>query len=234
MLVAHSSHAARRGKAPRAGHAYEHLKARILEGDLGPGDRLSVLALAQALACSRVPVMEALKRLQAEGLVDIVPQVGCQVAVPTAGDVEDFFAAFAAVEGTVARLAAQRRTVADLAAFEQTLARIDQALQGAGGPQDRDPVYRPLNRDFHSAIHSMARAPAASDIAAALWDRSDFLIKVAFGSLYFSPRVRAAHAAVRAAITTGDAAAAQAAMTQHLEQVGAAVAARLREMDSGR
>lgn len=90
MLVAHSSHAARRGKAPRAGHAYEHLKARILEGDLGPGDRLSVLALAQALACSRVPVMEALKRLQAEGLVDIVPQVGCQVAVPTAGDVEDF------------------------------------------------------------------------------------------------------------------------------------------------
>lgn len=234
MLVEGSSHAARRGKAPRASHAYEHLKARILEGDLGPGDRLSVLALAKALACSRVPVMEALKRLQAEGLIDIVPQVGCQVAVPTVGDVEDFFAAFAAVEGTVARLAAQRRSVADLAAFDQTLARIDQALQGAGGPQDRDPVYRPLNRDFHSAIHAMARAPAASEIAAALWDRSDFLIKMAFGSLYFSPRVRAAHAAVRAAITAGDAAAAQAAMTLHLERVGAAVAARLREMGSGR
>lgn len=230
MLVEHSSHVTRWGKAPRAGHAYEHLKERILEGDLGPGDRLSVLALAQALACSRVPVMEALKRLQAEGLVDIVPQVGCQVAVPAAGDVEDFFAAFAAVEGTVVRLAAQRRTAADLVAFGQTLARIDQALQGAGGPQDRDPAYRRLNRDFHSAIHVMARAPAAGDIAAALWDRSDFLIKVAFGSLYFSPRVRAAHAAVREAIAAGDAAAAQAAMTQHLEQVGAAVAARLREI----
>ncbi|GAB4347800.1 MAG: GntR family transcriptional regulator [Immundisolibacter sp.] len=222
----------RPGPAPLASRAYEHLKARILEGDLAPGDRLAVSALAQALACSRVPVMEALKRLQGDGLVDIVPQVGCQVAEPKADDVEDFFAAFAAVEGTVARLAAQRRTAADLAAFGQTLARIGRALQDAGGPQDRDPRYRRLNRDFHGAIHAMARAPAAGTIAAALWDRSDFLIKAAFGSLYFSPRVRAAHAAVVDAIQHGDADAAQVAMTQHLQKVGAAVAARLRAMET--
>ena len=79
----------------------------------------------------------------------------------------------------------------------------------------------------------MARAPAAGAIAAALWDRSDFLIKAAFGSLYFSPRVRTAHAAVGDAIQQGDADAAQAAMTQHLQKVGAAVAARLREMAAG-
>lgn len=223
----------RPGRPPLAGHAYEHLKARILEGDLAPGDRLAVPALAQALACSRVPVMEALKRLQGDGLVDIVPQVGCLVAVPQADDVEDFFAAFAAVEGAVARLAAQRRTAADVAAFGHTLARIEQGMADAGGPQDRDPRYRRLNRDFHGAIHAMARAPAAGAIAAALWDRSDFLIKAAFGSLYFSPRVRAAHQAVGDAITRGDADAAQAAMTQHLQTVGAAVAARLREITAG-
>ncbi|WP_448505759.1 GntR family transcriptional regulator [Immundisolibacter sp.] len=228
MLAEHSSHTARPGKALRAGHAYEHLKARILEGDLGPGDRLSVLALAEALACSRVPVMEALKRLQAEGLVDIVPQVGCQVAVPRVDEVEDFFAAFAAVEGTVTRLAALRRTEADLAAFEATRARIAAALSHAGGPNDRDPAYRRLNREFHGSIHAMAHAPAASGIAGALWERSDFLIKAAFGSLYFSPRVRAAHAAVGVAIATGDAAAAQLAMAAHLQDVGVAVAARLR------
>lgn len=231
MLAAPSSPSAPRpGRAPLAGHAYEHLKARILEGDLEPGDRLSVPKLAQALACSRVPVMEALKRLQTDGLVDIVPQVGCQVAVPRADDVADFFAAFAAVEGAVASLAAQRRTDADLTAFRQTLARIEQALSGAGGPQDRDPRYRRLNRDFHGAIHAMARAPAAGNIAAALWDRSDFLIKAAFGSLHFSPRVRAAHTAVGEAIAAGNADAAQAAMTRHLQHVGTAVAARLREL----
>ncbi len=232
-VVASSLPVPRPGRTPLASHAYEHLKARILEGDLAPGDRLAVPALAQALACSRVPVMEALKRLQGDGLVDIVPQVGCQVAVPKADDVEDFFAAFAAVEGAVARLAAQRRTAADLAAFGHTLARIEQGMADAGGPQDRDPRYRRLNRDFHGAIHAMARAPAAGAIAAALWDRSDFLIRAAFGSLYFSPRVRAAHQAVGDAIRAGDADAAQTAMTQHLQKVGAAVAARLREMAAG-
>src|SRR5262249_4241585 len=104
--------------AGRAGTtAYAHLKERLLEGDLGPGDRLSVVELTQLLSCSRVPVMEALKRLEGEGFVRIVPQVGCSVVAPAPADVEDFFALFADVEARMARFAAERRDAADLIEF---------------------------------------------------------------------------------------------------------------------
>ena len=212
---------------PLAQLAYAHLMQHLLEGDLAPGDRLSVVDLAGELGCSRVPVMEAMKRLDAEGFVEIVPQVGCRVARPEAGEVRDFFELFAAVEGCVTRLAAARRDADDIAAFKALCAKLDQELKTAGGPQERDPRYRRINLDFHSAIHRLARAPLACTVAAGMWDRSDFFIKVAFGSLYFSRRVRQAHLAIRRAIIDGDPDAAEAAIAGQLREVGAAVAARL-------
>lgn len=218
---------AERNGIPLAQVAYSHLMQALLEGDLEPGARLSVVDLADALGCSRVPVMEALKRLGAEGFVQIIPQVGCRVARPDAAEVLDFFELFAAVEGCVTRLAAARRTAEDLPAFKALCTRLDQALRAAGGPDARDPAYRRINLEFHTAIHRLARAPLACAVAASMWDRSDFFIKVAFGSLYFNRRVRQAHAAMRKAIVDGDPAAAETAVEAHLRDVGAAVAARL-------
>lgn len=209
--------------------AYEHLLQQLLEGSLAPGDRLSVVEIAAALSCSRVPVMEALKRLDAEGFVEIIPQVGCRVATPQPDDVRDFFEMFAAVEGCVTRFAAQRRTVEDLAAFKTLCAAIDRDLRKAGSPAACDPAYRRLNLAFHTALHAYARAPLACAVAAGLWDRSDFYIRLAFGSLYFNRRVRQAHAAIRRAVIDGDGDAAQAAVAAHLRTVGEAVARRLVE-----
>ncbi len=212
---------------PLAQLAYAHLMQQLLEGALAPGDRLSVVELAEHLGCSRVPVMEAMKRLDAEGFVEIVPQVGCRVARPDADEVRDFFELFAAVEGCVTRLAAARREDAELSEFKALCARLDRELKTAGGPEARDPRYRRLNLDFHSAIHRLARAPLACSVAAGMWDRSDFFIKVAFGSLYFSRRVRQAHLAIRRAIIEGNPDAAEAAIAGQLREVGEAVAARL-------
>ena len=215
------------GSTPLAQGAYAHLMQALLEGPLVPGDRLSVVELADQLGCSRVPVMEAVKRLAAEGFVDVIPQVGCRVAQPDPAEVRDFFELFAAVEGCVTRLAAARRADDELPAFKALCSRLDQALRSAGGPDARDPAYRRINLEFHTAIHQLARAPLACAVAAGMWDRSDFFIKVAFGSLYFNRRVRLAHAAMRKAIVEGDPEAAEAAVEAHLREVGAAVAARL-------
>ena len=93
----------------RAHDAYSHLMTELLEGELRPGDWLSVVELAARLKCSRVPVMEAVKRLAADGFVAIVPQVGCRVAMPEPHEVLDYFKLFATVEGCVTRFAAERR-----------------------------------------------------------------------------------------------------------------------------
>ncbi|CAN0392845.1 unnamed protein product, partial [Phaeothamnion confervicola] len=63
----------------RADAAYDYLKTCLLEGDYGPGQKLSVVELTRELNCSRVPVMEAIKRLAGAGFLHIVPQVGCRV-----------------------------------------------------------------------------------------------------------------------------------------------------------
>lgn len=211
----------------RAHSAYAHLKQRLLEGDLQPGDKLSVVTLAEELACSRVPVMEALKRLEGEGFVRIVPQVGCRIVSPSASEVIDFFALFAAVEGVVTSLAAVRRTASELQEFQQVCAHIDEAVKTAGTPQARDPSYRRLNQLFHTQIHAMAHSPVTTGVAAGLWDRSDFYIKMAFGSLYFSRVVRRAHQTIRDAIIDGRAETAEAAIKAHLRAVGERVAAQL-------
>ena len=75
--------------AARADAAYDHIKMQLLEGDYGPGQKLSVVDLTRELACSRVPVMEALKRLAGAGFVHIVPQVGCRVVTPQPAETHD-------------------------------------------------------------------------------------------------------------------------------------------------
>ncbi len=218
--------------AARADTAYDHLKTQLLEGDWGPGTKLSVVDLARALDCSRVPVMEAVKRLANEGLVQIVPQVGCRVVTPTSEEVRDFFTLFAATEGTVAGFAAARRTAEDVAEFQRLCAELDRRTEAAGRPGDRDPTYRRLNLVFHRSIHQLARSPLTAAIAATMWDRSDFYIKSAHGSLYFSRAVRAAHQAIRSAIVSGDADAARRATAAHLEAVGDGVARAMARQDN--
>ena len=219
--------------AARADAAYDYIKTRLLEGDYDAGHKLSVVELTRELACSRVPVMEAVKRLAGAGFVHIVPQVGCRVVTPRPNEVRDFFALFAAAEGTVTAFAAARRSAAEVEEFEQLCAYIDDVTVKAGKPGDRDPTYRRLNLLFHSFIHRLARSPVTTTIAATMWDRSDFYIKLAFGSLYFSRPVRAAHQAIRAALIAGDAQAARAAVAAHLDAVGDGVATAMEKLAEG-
>lgn len=211
----------------RAEFAYETIRLELLEGTLAPGDKLSVVDLAEQLHCSRVPIMEALKRLEREELVTIVPQVGCRVVTPSIADVGDFFVLFAAVEGAVAALAAQRRDTGDIARLRELCREIDAELKDTGGPAARDPRYRRLNLRFHGEIHRLAHSPVASKMAAGMWDRSDFYIKMAFGSLYFSQRVIRSHRAIRRALISGDPVAADAAVRAHLLAVGNAVSRKM-------
>ena len=217
----------------RSEAAYSYVRLLLLEGPLSAGEKLSVVALCEALQCSRVPVMEALKRLAGEGFVEIFPQVGCRVVSPRVGDVRDFFTLFGNVEGTVIAFAAERRTADDLEEFDDVYARLEAGARTAGGPAERDPTYRRLNLLFHSCVHRMARSPVSSAIAAGLWDRSDFYVKLTFGSLYFSDAVNRAHGRIRNAIIAGDSEAARVATYAHLTAVGDRVTRRL-AADKGR
>lgn len=215
-------------RGTRAEQAYESLKMRLLEGDLDPDDTVSVTELSAQLECSRVPVMEALKRLEGDGFIRIVPQVGCRVVVPPPDQIRDFFTLFARAEASVAGFAAARRNQEDLASLDRVWNDLEAHLERAGGPASRDPLYRRLNLMFFGQIHAIARSPIASGLAAGMWDRSDFYIKIAFGSLYFSRDVRASQRRIRRAIVEGVVDDAERHVRQFLDTVGERVAHRLR------
>ena len=93
--------------------AYEHLRERITRGAYGPGYRLVLDQLARELRMSVVPVREAIRRLEAEGVVTFERNVGARVAAIDPVDYQDACQALAIVEGGAVALAQPHLAAAD-------------------------------------------------------------------------------------------------------------------------
>jgi len=88
--------------------AYRQLRQMVIQGELAPGDRLVQRQLAAKLGVSSIPIIEATRRLERDGLVVSHPNWGAQVQVWTDEDIEGAYLAREALEGIACRLFAQR------------------------------------------------------------------------------------------------------------------------------
>jgi len=104
-------------------YAYERLRARIREGALPPGARVREAEVAGQLGISRTPVREALRRLEADGLLAFEPHCGMVVVQLDHQSVMELYAMREALEGTAAGLAAQHASEAELANLRDRLDR---------------------------------------------------------------------------------------------------------------
>ena len=89
---------------------FENLRGAIVEGRLKPGQRLMEVQLAEQLGVSRTPVREAIRKLELEGLVVMLPRKGAYVANMSLKDLIDVLEIRASLEGLAASLAAERIT----------------------------------------------------------------------------------------------------------------------------
>jgi DNA-binding GntR family transcriptional regulator len=203
--------------AGAAQRAYSALKHELVRGRYRPGDRIDIDSFREELGVSKQPIMEGLRRLSAEGLVEIVPQVGCNVARYERADVVDFFALMGAVEGTAAALAAVRRTDAqllELADINEQMWRTCAELRDGGDPES----YRLLNRHFHSRIHRMAVTDIVEEIGSALYDRADFFLYSSARQAAFPEivdQLQQGHEAILHALTDRDPQVAEQAARSH-------------------
>lgn len=208
--------------ASRLNHAaYDQLKERLLEGRYVAGERLSTEELRIEFGVSKQPVMEALRRLSGDGLIEILPQVGSRVATYGPQEVEDFFLMFGGFEGTIAGIAALRRTDAQLAELDRLSAEIGR-LRDETDPGARSHGYRVLNRRFHATIHAMAHSRVMAETSARMWDLSDFLINTTGGPQPLSGALDGRHddhERIRAALHTGDRLAARQEMELHMVSI---------------
>jgi DNA-binding GntR family transcriptional regulator len=148
---------------------YATLRDAILTCELKPGERLVIDELARRYDISIIPVREALRLLQSEGLVVSVAHVGATVAPISRDSVLEVFTLLEGLELVGTRAAAERASAEDLDAIEAIVRSMDEAL-AAGKPQR----WADLNTEFHVAISRAAGMPILQQMtqrALDLWDR---------------------------------------------------------------
>ncbi|HUP09745.1 MAG TPA: GntR family transcriptional regulator [Caldimonas sp.] len=135
-------------------HAADRLRQMIVEGRIAPGAKLNERELAAALDVSRTPLREAIRRLAAEGLVELQPHRGAVAVQLAAQDIADTFEVIAGLEGQAGELAAARITAAELAEIRA----LHQAMALAHARRDL-PVYYRRNAEIHDRINLAAHNP---------------------------------------------------------------------------
>ncbi len=141
--------------------AFETIKAEIIRGRFGPGQRLKEDELTALCAVSRTPVREALRRLANEGLVTLTPNQGAQVALMGTAELEDLYELRTLVEGYAAARAAERISPEEIEQLKQLASQIEEASRSTGAlPAEH---LATANTAFHRII---LRAAASARLEA--------------------------------------------------------------------
>jgi len=137
------------GKPRSVGDAvYDSLKAAITKGDLPPGQRLVERQLSLQLRTSRIPIREAIKKLEKDGLVEKLPKRGFVVKSVTEAEIGEIFGIRAVLESYAAYLATERLTDVLMKKLENSVRAYREAL----AQKDVDQMMT-ANAQFHEIIY---------------------------------------------------------------------------------
>ncbi len=140
--------------------AYRALRDRILEGQLQPGQRLSLRGMAHSLGMSMAPVGEALRELSRDGLVESEPGWGTRVRKMTAASLRSQHVLRTALEGEAARQCSQVASDAQLAELMELAAELDRRIDSHAEPEK----IHGLDSEFHLRIAEMSGAPSLVEV----------------------------------------------------------------------
>jgi len=147
-------------------YAYRTLRENIARGRYGPGFRLVIDQLARDLGLSAIPVREAVRRLEAEGLVTYVRHVGFQVVELDDRALLDVMEALAPLEAWAIASVAPRLAPADVARLRQLAREQTEAVDGADTVR-----YGRLERRFHEALLESLDNVYVKDLVHRMYDR---------------------------------------------------------------
>jgi DNA-binding GntR family transcriptional regulator len=133
----------------------DKLREQIIRGDIPEGAQLRQDVIAAQFHVSRIPVREALRQLDAEGLITIVPNRGAVVPQLSPNDIEELFAIRALLEPEVLKHSIPHLTMADFSEAETLLNKYMAELRR----EDHISEWGQLNLKFHSVLYSRAQRP---------------------------------------------------------------------------
>jgi DNA-binding GntR family transcriptional regulator len=154
---------------------YRVVRERILSGAYGPGYRVVIDALAAEFGVSALPVREAIRRLEAEGLVIFRPNAGAHVAPADPGLFDEEMTVLAVLEGYATALASGRLTKADI---KRLTALTDEMVDAI---ERLDPLtFGKLNQEFHAVIYERCPNAALVDLLQDVARRLDAIRRTVF------------------------------------------------------
>jgi len=133
----------------------DKLREQIIRGEFPESSQLRQDAIAAQFQVSRIPVREALRQLEAEGLISIVPNRGAVVTALSPNDIEELFTIRALLEPEVLKLSIPRLTDDDFAEADEVLRQYVMELRR----EENVSLWGRLNWQFHSILYSRANRP---------------------------------------------------------------------------
>jgi DNA-binding GntR family transcriptional regulator len=159
----------------KAEQAYQILKQRIMDGTYGPGMRLVIDQLSREHNISSIPWRESLRRLEAEGWVDIAQNVGAVVKTFDTDSWQRTMRLLARLEALATALSAPNLTPDDIAHARALNREAGDALANF------DPRrFGALNREFHAVLCSGCDDERLNDLVESEWTRLELVRKSAF------------------------------------------------------
>jgi DNA-binding GntR family transcriptional regulator len=199
--------------ATRPAHVYDRLKDAIITGTLRPLERISENKVAADFGLSRTPVRQALQRLEAEGLIQVVPKRGSFVSRPTVEDILEIYQIRTPLEAACARVAAERIEESQIALLDR-LVRVEQA-RGPGRAADRS---LRAAAQFHAVIYGCSRNQRMATLLVDLQNQVHRVRVLWPSTVARLGDTWSEHAAIVEALRARDGAAAERLMIEHLEK----------------
>jgi DNA-binding GntR family transcriptional regulator len=196
---------------------FDALRDAIIRGQLAEGEILRQDTIAQMFNVSRIPVREALQRLEAQGLVTATRYKGVVVTPMSVAEIQEIFEFRALLEPHVIAFAVPQMT-------EESLA-YARACCDAFATETQPTHWGDLNRQFHSALYADARRPYFMSVIDKTKDRVDRYVRAILELANGMETARREHKAILDACLARDAAAAADLTRQHIVNAGETLSA---------
>src|SRR5215216_1426006 len=200
------------------GMTADAIRERILRGRYPEGEPLRQDAIGAELGVSRIPVREALRQLEAEGLVTFNPHRGAVVSTLSLKQIRELFELRAEIEGDLIRRAVPHMTPEDHVRAAEILDAYEAAL-GAG----QVTTWGALNWQFHATLYAPADRELTMSIVNKLHQHSDRYLRMQLALTHGETRARHEHRAIAAAARKRDAVKASRLLRDHILGAGRAL-----------
>lgn len=208
----------RRDAAGEQSHApvYAQVRNAILSGALRPKERITENQIAERFGLSRTPVREAFRRLEAEGLIVVVPQRGAFVSQPSLEDILEIYQIRTPLECMAARIAADAIT-------KDQLRRLEELVEAERDRRDRRAPERSLrlHREFHAIIFACTRNRRLASVLSEMQHQVHRVRVLWPSTVARLDETWREHATIVAALRARDVVAAELGMREHLERARA-------------